>query len=76
MPRYSILLSSTSDPHRKRTQHVWAEDLNAAKVIARGQLRVMREVAWDRNHWNRWAVSVKPPPRFEPLTLAVGGPED
>lgn len=76
MPRYSILLSSSNDPRRRRSFYAWASDLDAAKNIARGRLRVMREVAWDHNQWNRWTVSEKLSPHREPEVVASGGPED
>lgn len=76
MPRYSVILTSTTDPRAKVARYVWADDLDAAKDWARNRLGVIRQVAHDRSKWDRWTVKAKLSPHREPETVASGGPED
>lgn len=76
MPRYSLTLSSTTKPRKRRSSYIWADSLYHAEMIARQRLRVAREYLYDRKDWNRWTVSASRMPGGAPQVLATGGPED
>lgn len=76
MPRYTVILRSTTDARARSHDYIWAADLDAAKAQARQRLHVRREVAHDGHRWNRWEITIASAPTFDPLTLAMGGVDD
>lgn len=75
MPRYSIVITSSTCPGDKTCRHVWSESLEEAVRIATARLRLMRRTSQDPGKWDRWAVRAVRSPNRPPETVAAGGPE-